>query len=155
MLWRMSNPAPTAKASARPAHLGWRLLALLYDTVVSIALLFTISALSLALKPDHQPVQPGSLASYLVFAAVWAGIGLYATASWRRGGQTIGMKPWRLKVVAADGGRPDWRALLIRYAVASLSLGAALLWSLIDGERRGLHDLAAGTAFVRLDARSA
>lgn len=155
MLWRMQTSAPTAKASARPAHLGWRLLALLYDTVVSIAILFTISALSLALKPDHQPVQPGSLASYGVFAAIWAGIGLYATASWRRGGQTIGMKPWRLKVVAADGGRPDWRALLIRYAVASLSLGAALLWSLIDRERRGLHDLASGTAFVRLDARSA
>lgn len=155
MLWRMSNPAPTAKTSARPAHLGWRLLALLYDTVVSIAILFTISALSLALKPDHQPVQPGSLASYVVFVAIWAGIGLYATASWRRGGQTIGMKPWRLKVVAADGGRPGWRALVIRYAVASLSLGAALLWSLVDGERRGLHDLASGTAFVRLDARSA
>lgn len=151
----MQTSAQTAKASARPAHLGWRLLALLYDTVVSIAILFTISALALALKPDHQPVQPGSPASYLVFAAIWAGIGLYATASWRRGGQTIGMKPWRLKVVAADGGRPDWRALLIRYAVASLSLGSALLWSLIDRERRGLHDLASGTAFVRLDAKSA
>lgn len=154
MLWRMSHPAPTTKASARPAHLGWRLLALLYDSVVSIALVFTISALALALKPDHQPVQPGTLASYGVFAAVWAGIGLYATASWRRGGQTIGMKPWRLKVLTADGGRPGWRALLIRYAVASLSLGAALLWSLVDGERRGLHDLASGTAFVRLDAKS-
>ena len=122
--------------------------------MVSIALVFTISALALALKPDHQPVQPGTLASYGVFAAGWAGIGLYATASWRRGGQTIGMKPWRLKVLTADGGRPGWRALLIRYAVASLSLGAALLWSLVDGERRGLHDLASGTAFVRLDAKS-
>ena len=153
MLMRMSESP--ARISAVPAHLGWRLLALVYDAVISIAFLFMVSALSLLLKPDHRPVEPGTPAALLVFIALWAAIGAYAVVSWRRGGQTIGMKPWRLKVVAADGGRPDWRALLIRYAVASLSLGTALLWSLADGERRGLHDLASGTAFVRLDARSA
>jgi uncharacterized RDD family membrane protein YckC len=62
------------------------------------------------------------------------------------------MKPWRLQVVTAEGGRPTWSALLIRYMVISLSLGAALLWCLVDGQRRGLHDLAAGTLLVRRQA---
>ncbi|WP_297802447.1 RDD family protein [Arenimonas sp. GDDSR-1] len=138
-----------ARISAVPAHLGWRLLALVYDTVISIAFLFMVSALSLAVKPDHRPVEPGTPAALLVFIAIWAVIGAYAVLSWRRGGQTIGMKPWRLQVVNAEGTQPAWRALLIRYAVTSLSLGTVLLWCLFDGQRRGLHDLAAGTLLVR------
>lgn len=150
MLMRMSESP--ARISAVPAHLGWRLLALVYDLVISIAFLFAVSALSLAVKPDHRPVEPGTLGAFAVFIALWAAIGAYAVVSWRRGGQTIGMKPWRLQVVDADGGRPSWRALLLRYAVTSVSLGAVLLWCLVDGQRRGLHDLAAGTLLVRRQA---
>lgn len=147
MLMRMSESP--ARISAVPAHLGWRLLALVYDAVISIAFLFMVSALSLLLKPDHRPVEPGTPAALLVFIALWAAIGAYAVVSWRRGGQTIGMKPWRLQVVTPEGNRPGWRALMIRYTVTSLSLGVALLWCLFDGQRRGLHDLAAGTLLVR------
>lgn len=150
MLMRMTETP--ARISAVPAPLGWRLLAMVYDTVISIVFLFAVSALSLALKPDHRPVEPGTLAALMVFIALWASIGAYAVVSWRRGGQTIGMKPWRLQVVTADGGQPTWRALMIRYSVASLSLGTALLWCLLDGQRRGLHDLAAGTLLVRRQA---
>jgi uncharacterized RDD family membrane protein YckC len=141
-----------ARISAVPAVLGWRLLALVYDLVISIAFLFAVSALSLAVKPDHRPVEPGTPDALVVFIALWAAIGAYAVVSWRRGGQTIGMRPWRLQVVTAEGDRPPWRALLIRYMVISFSLGAALLWCLVDGQRRGLHDLAAGTLLVRRQA---
>ena len=140
------------RISAVPAVLGWRLLALVYDLVISIAFLFAVSALSLAVKPDHRPVEPGTPDALVVFIALWAAIGAYAVVSWRRGGQTIGMRPWRLQVVTAEGDRPPWRALLIRYMVISFSLGAALLWCLVDGQRRGLHDLAAGTLLVRRQA---
>jgi len=141
-----------ARISAVPAVLGWRLLALVYDLVISIAFLFAVSALSLAVKPDHRPVEPGTPDALVVFIALWAAIGAYAVVSWRRGGQTIGMRPWRLQVVTAEGDRPPWRALLIRYMMISFSLGAALLWCLVDGQRRGLHDLAAGTLLVRRQA---
>lgn len=150
MLMRMSESP--ARISAVPAVLGWRLLALVYDLVISIAFLFAVSALSLAVKPDHRPVEPGTPDALVVFIALWAAIGAYAMVSWRRGGQTIGMRPWRLQVVTAEGDRPPWRALLIRYMVISFSLGAALLWCLVDGQRRGLHDLAAGTLLVRRQA---
>ena len=149
MLMRMSESP--ARISAVPAVLGWRLLALVYDLVISIAFLFAVSALSLAVKPDHRPVEPGTPDALVVFIALWAAIGAYAVVSWRRG-QTIGMRPWRLQVVTAEGDRPPWRALLIRYMVISFSLGAALLWCLVDGQRRGLHDLAAGTLLVRRQA---
>jgi uncharacterized RDD family membrane protein YckC len=72
--------------------------------------------------------------------------------SWRRAG-TLGMRPWRLRVVAPDGRPATSRALLLRYAVATLSLfafGLGFLWSLVDRDRRTWHDLAAGTLLVRL-----
>lgn len=155
MIIRMNPDISDTKPTAAPAHIGWRLLAMVYDAVIALALLFVISALSLAVMPSHKPVTPGSAASYAVFTAIWVVFGLYATLSWRLGGQTIGMKPWRLKVLTAHGLRPGWRALCIRYAVASLTLGTALLWSVFDRERRGLHDIAAGTVFVRLQPKSA
>jgi uncharacterized RDD family membrane protein YckC len=149
------NDTPDSRPVASPAVLGWRLLALLYDAVIAIAIVFLISVLSLALKPDHRPVQPGSFAAYAVFFSLWAAIGAYAVVSWRRGGQTIGMKPWRLIVTDGRGLPATWSALSLRYAVVSASFGLSLLWALVDGQRRGLHDIAAGTLLLRTAAKSA
>ena len=146
----MPNSTHPARTVAVPAHLGWRLLALLYDAVIALALVFVISALALAVKPDHRPVEPGSIAAAVEFFALWATLGTYAVVSWRRGGQTIGMKPWRLKVLTAEGKQAPWRRLILRYTVVSLSLGSTLLWCLFDAERRGVHDIVSGTLLVRL-----
>lgn len=139
--------------TAQPAHLGWRVLALVYDFFPMLALWFATS-LAVYLLRGEVPVRPGSLAANALFALLWLLTGAYAVVSWRRGGQTLGMRPWRLKVVAADGRPASWRALCMRFVVASVStlvFGLGLLWSLVDRERRSWHDLAAGTRFVRLD----
>lgn len=149
-----AHPAPASVASARPAHLGWRLFALVYDFFPALALWIAASGLML-LARGGEPVAPGGLASWLELVLLWAVTGVYAVVSWHRGGQTLGMRPWRLKVLQADGRRPPLRALLLRYAVATVSLaagGLGLLWCLVDRERRGWHDLASGTVLVRLDA---
>ena len=149
-----ANPSPSSAASGRPAHLGWRLFALVYDFFPALALWFATSALVLLVR-GGEPVEPGSLFSWLELVLLWAVTGFYAVYSWHRGGQTLGMRPGRLKVLQADGRRPPLRALLVRYAVATLSLaagGLGLLWCLVDRERRGWHDLASGTVLVRLDA---
>jgi uncharacterized RDD family membrane protein YckC len=141
-------------SAAAPAHLGWRLFALAYDFFPLLALWF-ITSLAVYLLRGNVPVRPGSLAAYAEFVLLWLLTGAYAVISWRRGGQTIGMRPWRLKVVAADGQPASWRALCLRYAVATISMlafGLGMLWCLVDRDRRGWHDLAAGTRFVRLQA---
>jgi uncharacterized RDD family membrane protein YckC len=69
----------------------------------------------------------------------------------RFGGQTLGMRPWRIKVVDAQGGPAAAGRLWLRFGVACLTPAIGLLWCLLDRERRGLHDLAAGTLVVRLD----
>ena len=146
----MNDPS---RPAAGPAHLGWRLLALVYDFFPVLALWMVTSGIFL-LTRGGTPVTPGSPGSWVELFALWAVTGVYAVWSWRRGGQTLGMRPWRLKVVQADGSASSAPTLWLRYAVATLSLlafGVGLLWAMFDAERRTWYDIAAGTLFVRLE----
>ena len=146
------------RSSPEPATLlGWRLLALLYDLFPALALWMLASAAFTfgyyeaghALRENIAPFSALQLALWLL---CWLLAGAYAVLSWHRGGQTLGMRPWRLRVVAADGGNASWRALLMRYAVGTASLllaGAGFWWAWIDRDRLTWHDRATGTRMRR------
>lgn len=143
-----------SRANAQPAspHIGWRMLALLYDLFPALALWFVVGAISLQFH-GGEPVRANTPAGWLELAALWSVTGAYATASWRRGGQTLGMRPWRLSVEARDGGAASWRALAIRYAIGTASLlpaGLGFWWAWIDRDRLTWHDRASGTRLVRV-----
>lgn len=135
-------------ATPRPAHLGWRIAAAIYDFFPLLALWMATGAASIA-------VTGGTLDYHvwwyrLLLLSVTAG---YFVLSWRYGGQTIGMRAWRLRVVGHEGVSPDWGASLLRFVAAQVSLaalGIGFLWCLFDRERRGWHDLASGTRVLRL-----
>jgi uncharacterized RDD family membrane protein YckC len=87
------------------------------------------------------------------FAAMWLVTGLYATRSWQRGGQTLGLRAWRLRVVTANGDAPGAGAAWRRYAVAGVSLlalGAGFWWAWFDRDRLTWHDRASGTRLLRV-----
>lgn len=141
-------PPPASPARPRPL-LGWRLLALLYDFFPVLAIWFAAAAV---FTFAHGDAVRGGWLGLLEFAVFWLLAGLYATLSWRRGGQTIGMRPWRLRVVDAGGGAPTQPQLWRRYAVGSVSLLAAGLgfwWAWIDRERLTWHDRASRTRMLR------
>jgi uncharacterized RDD family membrane protein YckC len=141
------------RTSAFPAHLGWRLIAAVYDLFPLLALWFCAAVLALALTGGALDVH--RLAHKLLVQALVLGVSaVYFVVSWLRGGQTVGMKPWRLRVVGADGAAIDLKRALLRFAVALVSLaalGLGFLWCLIDRERRAWHDIAAGTLLVRTE----
>lgn len=146
-----TNTTSTERQSAYPAHLGWRLLAITYDGLPLIAILF-FSSIMLLLAHGGKPAIPGTAWSFFTILVYWSIVGCYAVISWQRGGQTMGMRPWRLIVVNRDGKTASLQSLCLRYAVASLSGGLVLLWCLVDGQKRGLHDIASGTLMVRRQA---
>ena len=125
-------------------------MALTYDFFPMLALWFMTAG---AFTFLHGNAVRGGWLGGVEFAALWAVAGLYATISWRRGGQTIGMRPWRMRVVAmSDGGHVSWRQLWFRYAVGSASLllaGAGFWWAWIDRDRLTWHDRASGTRILR------
>jgi uncharacterized RDD family membrane protein YckC len=163
---------------ARPAPLGWRLLALVYDLFPVFALVLVFGALvtGIAAALGHPDVSDLPWMAPLLVAGTWTFTGAYFVLSWSRGGQTLGMRPWRLKVVAPDGALATRAALARRYAVATVPAiagvelvalwpgiermlpfwigggiaAAGLLWSLVDRDGAALHDRLSGTRFVRL-----
>ncbi|RNF84326.1 RDD family protein [Montanilutibacter psychrotolerans] len=154
----MTADATTASSSPRPAPLiGWRLLALFYDLWPMVAL-WMLASLVFTLGYQwaghdvHDNIPPWSPLQLGLWLVCWLITAGYALASWRRGGQTLGMRPWRLRVVAADGTRPTWKALLLRYLVGNLSLllgGLGFWWAWIDRDRLTWHDRLSGTRTLR------
>lgn len=139
---------------ATPCGLARRLAAIVYDGIVLAAVVFiaaippTVAMVSLA-----GAVQEQSLAFRL-------GMGVYTLlvafafygGFWTHGGQTIGMRTWRVRLVRADGGPVRWRDAGLRFAAAIVSwiaLGAGFWWCLRDRERRTWHDRLSGTRLVR------
>ena len=153
-----SAPDATPTATPRPAALvGWRLLALFYDLWPVLALWMvagTVFAVgyTLAGHDPHQNIAPFSPLQLLLWLVCWLLAGAYAVISWRRGGQTLGMRPWRLRVVGVDGEDAGYRALGLRYAVGSLSLllaGLGFWWAWWDRDRLTWHDRVSDTRMRR------
>ena len=130
------------------ASLRRRAASLFYEALLLAAVLWCatlpVAALqsSLSLAPHRAVYQ-----LYLVCVA-----GVYFTWQWARGGQTLAMRTWHLRLVAPDGGAITFTQAVLRYVIALIGLlllGAGFLWALFDRERVFLHDRLAGTRIVR------
>ena len=87
----------------------------------------------------------------LFLLAVFAAYFLWC---WLRGGQTLAMKTWRVRVVMKNGhGRLSPRAALLRFVFALLLVPTliGILWSLVDRDRQFLHDRLAGTLLIPIN----
>ena len=130
------------------ASIGRRLAALFYEVLVVLAIVFVASfAYHGAAGSMLSGWSRHFFQAYLFLVA-----GLYFTVCWSRGGQTLPMKTWGLKLVSTGGTSVSMRRALARYLLAWLSvfaLGAGFLWAAFDRDRQFLHDRLAGTMIVR------
>lgn len=132
-----------------PAGLLRRLAALFYDTLVLACVLFVSTLIVVMLNggqafTPHDPV----LSSILLLTSF-----VFTGWFWTHGGQTLGMKAWRIKVQGKNGETLTWKTSAIRYSIALVSLsclGLGYFWILFDGQRRSWHDRVSGTCVVRL-----
>ncbi|MCX7082719.1 MAG: RDD family protein [Methylococcales bacterium] len=117
-----------------------RLAAQTYDFLLLIALLFLATALLLpftagmAVTDQHTLIYRIYLVVVSFFFYGWF---------WTHGGQTLGLRAWKLTVLTQDKKTLNWTQALVRFVTASVSLGffgLGYLWILIDKDRRGWHD---------------
>ena len=136
-----------------PAPLWRRLLAIFYDTMVLACVAF-IAWQPVPLLPDDlwpEILSRGIRLSYLVVVTF-----MFFGWFWTHGGQTIGMRAWKIKLVSADsitepGKLPGWSQAWIRYCLALVSwfvFGLGFIWSLFDTQRRTWHDRGSSTRLV-------
>ena len=134
------------------APLWRRLIALVYDLMALVGIWFLVGVVAVVIKGGEIDIHDWREVGAL-YGSLWLAMGAYYALSWRYGGQTLGMRPWRLLVQDRDGGPLGHHRAWLRYACAWLSLlpaGAGMLSCLIDRDRRALHDILSGTRIALL-----
>lgn len=129
-----------------------RLFAIAYDGFLLIALLFITTALFTAFNQGNA-IEPGNVL-YIPFVVTLFLLTYFFFAwFWTHGGQTLGLKTWRCRVVSEDEKPVSWKQATIRFFVAILSIaafGIGFIWSLFHQERKTWHDIASKTKIVDL-----
>lgn len=141
-----------------PAGLARRLGAMLYDGLLVAAIWLLITSLHLLFVRQVLGIPPEAVGSGTVQVASLRLLLLVSAFAffaffWVRGGMTLGMQAWRLRVQTPDGRAITLAQSLVRFLMAWLSLGffgLGYLWILIDAERRSWGDIASNTRVVVL-----
>jgi len=123
-----------------------RLAALIYDLFLLIALLFLATALLLPFTAG-EAVSTQQTIIYRIYLTVISFF--FYGWFWTHGGQTLGMRAWKIKVLTLDQKPISWNQALLRFATAIISwgfCGLGILWILIDKNRRSWHDHLSKTA---------
>ena len=124
--------------TAETAGLARRLAAIFYDSLLMAAALYAATIPVVWLHEGAVPPDEPWFQAWLALVA-W----FYFAVSWTRGGQTLGMRAWRCRLVTTEDGPVGWGRTVARFAAAVVSwaaLGLGFWWALADRERRTWHD---------------
>lgn len=132
---------PSVDKPSAPGFLC-RLACVVYDLLLLIALLFLATALLLPFNAGkaftHEQI---FYPIYLILVSF-----LFYGWFWTHGGQTLGLRTWKVKVLTTDRQPINWMQALVRFVTAFASCGLGLLWILVDKKRRSWHDYLSKTA---------
>jgi len=119
-----------------------RLTIVIYDLFLLIAVLFLATALLLPFNSGvaftHEQI---FYPIYLLIVSF-----LFYGWFWTHGGQTLGLRAWKAKVLTFEQQPINWTQALVRFATAFACCGLGLLWILLDKHRRSWHDYLSKTA---------
>ncbi len=122
--------------------LARRLASMLYEAILLFAVAF-FAGFAFHFASRGAPLEGTlRLAHQLLLVAVFAAYFLWC---WLRGGQTLAMKAWRMRLVDVTP-----RKALLRFflALALVPTGVSIAWALFDRDRQFLHDRLARTRLV-------
>lgn len=151
-----SGPAATPAAGIHSAGsrsdtapaIARRLASMLYEAILLFAVAFLATGLfqfaAGTIRIEGWRMHLLQLFLLAVFAA-------YFLWCWLRGGQTLAMKTWRIRLVAREGhARLSAEAALLRFMLALVLVPSliGIAWAYVDRDRQFLHDRLAGSLLV-------
>lgn len=131
----------------RPAPLIRRVAAAIYDGMLVIALWFLIGFIALLFTGGDAIPTADPVFTVLLYTVT----GVFFIVFWTHGGQTLGMRAWRLQLRRPDGSPLDTRRAVLRLLLAIpswLFLGLGVFAMLFDDRRRTLHDRFSDTEVI-------
>ena len=121
-----------------------RSAAFLYDCLLLIALFFIITSIAIAFNHGNA-IQNFAYYLFLFIVAF-----LFFDWFWRHGGQTLGMRAWRIKVESFDHRTITLKQSVYRYLTGFLLFGFTLLAMPFSAQPTALHDTLSKTRIVML-----
>ena len=114
--------------TSRPCPLWRRLLALVYDLLIVLAIVMVVGLLC-QLATGGNLIRVGTHAVIPLWYRPLQGlvVAAYFISSWLRGGQTVGMRPWHIQLTRADGGTPTLQQAGLRVLIASAPMLVLML----------------------------
>ncbi|MFT6734255.1 MAG: putative RDD family membrane protein YckC [Polaribacter sp.] len=133
-----------------------RLFAWVYDLLGALGifvLALVISQLfiylvSLLFNEDFNRLDKAFITDILRGIYLFVCVQFYYVWCWVKGGQTVGMKTWRLQVYKVNGELLSYKEAYLRSFLSLI--GLSTLWSIVDNENRGLQDIAVGSRVIEL-----
>lgn len=142
------NPTARTLLDAQSPGVGRRLMSMLYEALVVLAILLFAGLAFLGVANGRLSGSMRHVFQLYLFLI----LGIYFVTCWSRAGRTLPMQTWKMRVVSSDDHLPPGVGqAVLRYALAWLSLllfGVGFFWALFDRDRQFLHDRLAGTRIV-------
>jgi uncharacterized RDD family membrane protein YckC len=136
-----------------------RFAAMTYDSLLLMAismgyygLAVLINVLLQGQPPEGQKIEWGHW-NILVFSGWLFVLGYFFCFFWRKSGQTLGMRAWRMKVVTQELTLISTTQSIVRCLLAPISLllfGFGYFWRWFDAEQLTLHDRLSKTRVIVL-----
>jgi uncharacterized RDD family membrane protein YckC len=172
-VYNAASPSPWNRMTPTSAAPAWRrFTAIVYDALAVVAIVMVVGLLAQMATGGKLVGDHGQPLTWWYQPLQGVVVGAYFLVSWVRGGQTLGMRPWRIRVTDTDGAPATWRRGLVRLLVAALPLLLVLLYpmvslkaalcaplfgwlvlllpAVVDRRRRAVYDMVAGTELRRL-----
>lgn len=175
------NPSQNQSTSSAP--ISKRLLAILYDSFLLIAVLFLAMAVLLLITGGYQFQAGNPLMTVYLLLVSFVFFGWF----WTHGGQTLGMRAWNLRLQQPAGEAVTWQQVAVRFITAlpawivlfigfaltagiplhtypwldqlsrfpkGLILIVGIIWLIIDQWPDGWRDKLSGTQIIKLNKSS-
>lgn len=136
-----------------PQTVGFFRLAasIFYDAMLLTAVLFFATFLLLLIPEEIRNTNP----LVQILKVLWYLLVsyIYFVGFWLKGGQTPGMKAWKIMLVNMQGDAASTKKATLRFFSAMLSwvlAGTGFLWMIVDRNHLSLHDHLSGSRLVLL-----
>jgi len=145
----------TKLSDARKSSLPRRLAAMFYDAWL-VAALWLIGSTADAFIRMKLGGAPGEGQHWLLQIYLSLAPMVFYVGFWTHGGQTLGMRAWRIRVVNDQGSAISLPQAVSRYLFAILSLiplGLGFIWAAFDRDSAAWHDRLSHTWLVVTEKR--
>lgn len=138
-------------STASPAQPGFfRYIAvIIYDLFLVIALFFFATAILLPFN-QGEAIQSSFIFPLYLLCVSFIFYGWF----WTHGGQTLGLRAWKLRLLSDEQTEITWKQALIRYLTACfswLALGLGIFWRLWQKDKKTWQDLSSKSAIVFIE----